>query len=148
MNPLHQISLSLCAPLPGGPREPLWPTGRLPPLFVVGPACHAKNPQPPRPCPVSATGCRRRFWPPRCTKNLQTGRLGLPHPSLATGLPLELIARHRHAMAACVAGLPLRPSAVPRCRDAWRVGTLKIRYPRIQALSQDNEQGVHPRAAM
>jgi hypothetical protein len=27
------------------------------------------------------------------------------------------------------------------------VGTLKNRYPRIQALSEDKEQGVHPRAA-
>jgi hypothetical protein len=27
------------------------------------------------------------------------------------------------------------------------VGTLKTGYPRIQALSQDKEQGVHPRAA-
>jgi hypothetical protein len=30
---------------------------------------------------------------------------------------------------------------------AWFVGTLKIGYPRIQALSQDKEQGVHSRAA-
>jgi hypothetical protein len=27
------------------------------------------------------------------------------------------------------------------------VDTLKTGYPRIQALSQDKEQGVHPRAA-
>jgi hypothetical protein len=27
------------------------------------------------------------------------------------------------------------------------VGTLKTEYPRIQALNQDEEQGVHPRAA-
>jgi hypothetical protein len=27
------------------------------------------------------------------------------------------------------------------------VGTLKTGYPRIQALSQDKEQGVHPHAA-
>jgi hypothetical protein len=27
------------------------------------------------------------------------------------------------------------------------VGTLKTGYPHIQALSQDKEQGVHPRAA-
>jgi hypothetical protein len=27
------------------------------------------------------------------------------------------------------------------------VGTLKIGYPHIQALSQDNKQGVHPFAA-
>jgi hypothetical protein len=27
------------------------------------------------------------------------------------------------------------------------VGTLKTGYPHIQALSQDNEQGVHPHAA-
>jgi hypothetical protein len=30
---------------------------------------------------------------------------------------------------------------------ASTVGTLKIEYPRIQALSQDKQQGVHPRAA-
>jgi hypothetical protein len=29
---------------------------------------------------------------------------------------------------------------------AMSVGTLKIGYPRIQALSQDKKQGVHPRA--
>jgi hypothetical protein len=35
-------------------------------------------------------------------------------------------------------GLPLAVVAV---------STLKIEYPRIQALSQDKEQGMHPRAA-
>jgi hypothetical protein len=31
-------------------------------------------------------------------------------------------------------------------RNATTVGTLKIEYHRIQALSQDNESDVHPRA--
>jgi hypothetical protein len=32
--------------------------------------------------------------------------------------------------------------------DTWFAGTLQTGYPRIQASSQDKEQGVHPRAAM
>jgi hypothetical protein len=42
--------------------------------------------------------------PPRRTKNLWTGHLGPPHPSLAAGLPFELVARRCHVMAACAAG--------------------------------------------
>jgi hypothetical protein len=40
-------------------------------------------------------------------------------------------------------GLPL--AAAPGWTES--VGTLKIGYPCIQALSQDKEQGVHPRTA-
>jgi hypothetical protein len=63
-----------------------------------------KIPNPPRPCPVPATSHQRRFRPSRRTKNLWMGHLGLPHPSLAAGLPFELVAHRRHAMATCAAG--------------------------------------------
>jgi hypothetical protein len=97
-------ALSLCAPLPGGPCEPLRPTGRPPPLSVAGPARQGKIPNQPRPCLVPLTGRRRRFWPPRHTKNLRTGHLGPPHPSLTARLPLELVARRHHVMAAYAVG--------------------------------------------
>jgi hypothetical protein len=39
-----------------------------------------------------------------------------------------------------------RFAASPEVGPGASVGTLKIGYLRIQALSQDKEQGVHPRA--
>jgi hypothetical protein len=41
----------------------------------------------------------------------------------------------------------MRFAAYPEVGPGASIGTLKTGYPRIQALSQGKEQGVHPRAA-
>jgi hypothetical protein len=101
------LSLSLSVPLPSGPCEPLRPTGLPPPLYVVGPMHQGKNPQSPAHVPCSGHHPSASILAP-------TPR----HPSLTAGLPLELVVRRRHVMAACAAGL--RPSVVPCRRDAQR----------------------------
>jgi hypothetical protein len=106
-------SLSLYAPLPGGPRRLHGPMCQ-PPVFSLslslslaatwGPAISPSRLIPnlfPCASSVTATGANSG---PRHAKDLRSGRIGPPHPSLAAELPLELVARRRHVMAACTAG--------------------------------------------
>jgi hypothetical protein len=158
VSPLHQISLSLCAPQPGGPRclhgpmyqPPIFPLSHSPPRGARLSAPHGFSPislslcttarwtpvpsrshvlatrfsslsltsawgpavSPSRlfpnlsPCAssVPATSCRHRFQPPHHDRNLRTGCLRPSHPSLAAGLPLELVAHRRHVRAAYASG--------------------------------------------
>jgi hypothetical protein len=79
LHPLS-LSLSLCAPLPGGPHDPLRPTGRPPPLSVAGPVRQGKIPQSPALVPYSGHRLPVLILAPHAVTRT-SGRVTSGHPT-------------------------------------------------------------------